>query len=181
MIHSHRYEYGRVILMPLERNDIEKLRILRNKEREYFLFKGEIDEEAQRKWYESYLENERDIMFRISHRDKPDEFIGAIAVYNIDYDSRVAEVGRTVVDKEKNNEPGIGLDATKGICLFAFTVLGIERIVASILKSNERILRTDTRAGFYISGICGDDSYSIEMTRTSLNLYDGLNILGGKK
>lgn len=178
MRHSHRYEYGRVILSPLEEKDIEELRQLRNRQKEYFLTKGEIGEEAQKKWYKLYLENDSDIMFRISHRDKPDIFLGAIAVYNIDYDSRVAEVGRTVVDKEKNAEAGIGLDATKGICLFSFTVLGIEKIVATILKSNERILKTDTRAGFYISGDGGDNSYAIEMTRTSLNLFDRLDIRG---
>ena len=171
MKHNHRYEFGRIILTPLEKKDIELLRVLRNRENKYFQTKNEITKEAQEAWFESYLTKENDIMFKISHKDSPEEFIGAIAVYDIDYNNKIAEVGRTVIDKDKNNEPGLGQDATKGICLFSFTVLGIEKIVASIIKTNERILKVDTRAGFYITGDYNDDSYAIEMTRNSLNLY----------
>lgn len=169
MKHNHRYEYGRIILSPLEAEDIEELRIIRNKERSFFQTKEEISADSQKKWYESYLKKDDDIMFKISHRDAPDDFIGAIAVYDIDWINKTAEVGRTVLDKSKNSEPGLGQDATKGICLFTFTVLGIDKIVASILKSNERILKVDTRTGFYITGDYSDDSYAIEMTKTSLN------------
>lgn len=171
MKHSHHFEYGRVILSPLMEEDIEELRDLRNKEKFSFLTRQEIDRESQRNWYNRYLQKEDDIMFKITHRDHPNEFIGAIAVYDINVMEKTAEVGRTVVDKSKNAEPGIGLEATKGICLFSFVVLGIERITAQILKSNERILKVDTRAGFYIVSDHDDDSYDIEMTRYSINLF----------
>lgn len=171
MKHIHHYEYGRIILSPLSEEDIEELRILRNRERKYFLTEVEITKQQQINWFESYLSKENDIMFKISHRNKPDEFIGAIAVYNIDFEKGIAEVGRTVIDKKKNDEAGLGMDATKAICLFSFTVLGIKNIVASILKNNIRILKVDTRAGFYIVGDQDEESYKIEMTRESLNLY----------
>ena len=171
MKHSHHFEYGRVILSPLMEEDIEELRVLRNKEKSSFLTKSDIDRESQINWYKRYLEKEDDIMFKISHRDKPEEFIGAIAVYDIDTEKRIAEVGRTVVDKEKNAQAGIGLEATKGICLFSFVVLGIDKRVAQILKSNERILKVDTRAGFYIVGDHDDSSYDIEMTKDTINLF----------
>lgn len=171
MKHSHHFEYGRVILSPLMEEDIEELRVLRNKEKSSFLTRQDIDRESQIKWYHNYLQKEDDIMFKISHRDNPDEFIGAIAVYDIDTSKKTAEVGRTVVDKAKNAQAGIGLEATKGICLFSFVVLGIEKITAQILKTNERILKVDTRAGFYIVSDRDDDSYDIEMTRYSINLF----------
>lgn len=171
MRHSHHFEYGRVILSPLMEEDIEELRVLRNKEKSSFLTKQDIDFESQKRWYCNYLQKEDDIMFKIAHRDNPEEFIGAIAVYDINTTKKTAEVGRTVVDKSKMAEPGIGLEATKGICLFSFVVLGVERITAQILKSNERILKVDTRAGFYIVGDNDNNLFDIEMTRFSINLF----------
>ncbi len=171
MKHSHHFEYGRVILSPLMEEDIEELRVLRNKEKLSFFTRQDIDRESQRNWYNRYLQRENDIMFKITHRDNPEEFIGAIAVYDINKTEKTAEVGRTVVDKSKMAETGIGLEATKGICLFSFVVLGVERITAQILKSNERILKVDTRAGFYIVGDHDDNSFDIEMTRFSINLF----------
>ena len=171
MKHSHHFEYGRIILLPLERNDIEELRTLRNREREYFLTTDEVKAENQIKWYEAYLKKDNDIMFKITHKDNPDDFIGAIAVYGIDYEKKTAEIGRTLIDKTKNNERGLGLEATKAICLFSFVVLGMHILFAEVLKSNERILKVDTRAGFYISDVADETCYSIEMTRDTLNLY----------
>lgn len=170
MNHNYSFEFGRVTLLPLAEDDIEKLRILRNKERNFFNSKAEISPEGQRKWYESYLNKSNDIMFKVVKTGENSGFIGAIAVYDIDFENGIAEVGRTVIDKEKAPEKGIGMDATKAVCLFAFDVLKIKKIVASVLKSNERIIKVDTRAGFYIVGDLDEESYAIEMTRESLNL-----------
>ena len=61
--------------------------------------------------------------------------------------------GRTVVDKGLAPEKGIGLMATKAVCLFGFEQLGLKKIVGGVLKSNERIIKVDTRAGFYLFSI----------------------------
>ena len=109
-------------------------------------------------------------MFKVVRTGNEEEFIGAIAVYDINYKDATAEVGRTVIDKLKAPEKGIGMDATKAVCLFAFDVLKIKKIVATVLKNNERIIKVDTGAGFYVVGDAGEDSYAIEMTRDSINL-----------
>ncbi len=170
MKHQYEFVFGRITLKPLEATDIEDLRILRNQERIYFTHSNEISEEDQKKWYSSYLEKQDDIMFKVVKTDDPDVFIGAIAVYDIDMKKRTAEVGRTVIDKVKAPEKGIGMDATKAVCLFAFDVLKIEKIVGIVLKSNERIIKVDTRAGFVIVGDADENSYAIEMTRKTINL-----------
>lgn len=169
MNHTYRYEYGRIVLLPLEESDIENLRQLRNSLRQYFLSSNTIEKKSQAMWYEAYLKKDNDIMFKIVKATDETEFIGAIAVYDIDLEKGVAEVGRTVVDKVKAPEKGIGMEATKAVCKFSFDVLGIKKIVAEVLKSNERIIKVDQRAGFYITGEVDENTYAIEMTKDTLN------------
>ncbi len=169
MKHQYEFDFGRICLKPLEKEDIEPLRLLRNQEREYFATQHEISKENQEAWYKSYLKKEDDIMFKIVKKDNLQEFIGAIALYDIDWKNKTSECGRTVVDKDKAPEKGIGMEATKAVCLFGFEVLKLEKIVGEVLKSNERIIKVDQRAGFYIVGEQGD-MYNIEMTRDSICL-----------
>lgn len=169
MKHLYKYEYERIMLLPLEESDIEELRILRNQERQFFSTTGIITQENQKKWYESYLKKKNDIMFKVVKKDAPDCFVGAIAVYDISDDLATAEVGRTVIDKNKAPEKGIGMEATKAVCKFAFDVLHVKKIVAEVLKTNERIIKVDQRAGFYITGEVDENTYSIEMTPESIN------------
>ena len=170
MKHDYTFRLGRVTLLPLEEEDIEALRVLRNQERQYFLHTDEIPADAQKKWYASYLNKEDDIMFKVVKSDNTAEFIGAIAVYDIDRVKGTAEVGRTVIDKAKAPEKGIGTDATKAVCLFAFDVLKLKKIVGVVLKSNERILKVDSRVGFRVVGDASEDAYQIELTRETLNI-----------
>ena len=169
MKHDYEFAFQRIILKPLEQEDIELLRKLRNQEKQYFATQQEITREGQQKWYQSYLEKQDDIMFKIVKKENPEEFIGTIALYDIDWENRTSECGRTVVDKEKAPEKGIGMEATKAVCLFGFDVLKLKKIVGEVLKTNERIIKVDKRAGFYIVGE-REDMYDIEMTRDSIRL-----------
>ncbi len=169
MKHEFEFDFKRIRLKPLEKEDIELLRLLRNQEKEYFATHQEIKKEDQDIWFESYLKKENDIMFKIVKKDKPKEFIGAIALYDIDWENKISEFGRVVVDKEKAPEKGIGTEATKAVCLFGFEVLKLNKIKGEILKSNGRIIKVDQRVGFSIVGE-QDDMFNIEITRNSLCL-----------
>lgn len=169
MEHNYSFEFKRVILKPLERQDIELLRALRNRERQYFATQHIITEEEQKIWYQSYLNKKDDIMFKVVKKENPKDFIGAIALYDIDRENSVSEFGRVVIDKDKAPEKGIGTEATKAVCLFGFDVLNMEKIVGEILKTNERIIKVDTRAGFQIVGEHGN-MYDIVMTRDTIRL-----------
>lgn len=169
MKHDYEFAYERIILKPLGEEDIELLRILRNKEKQYFLTGDDITSEQQKIWYANYLKKDNDIMFKVVKKDDPDNFIGAIAVYAINFNARTAEVGRTVIDKEKAPEKGIGMEATKAVCKFAFDILRIKKIIGEVLKNNERIIKVDTRAGFVIVGDKDESTYLIEMTPDTIN------------
>ena len=169
MKHSYEYAFGRILLKPLGSEDIEELRVLRNRERQCFLNQNIVDADSQIQWYDSYLKKENDIMFKVVKEDRPEEFIGAVALYDIDTENKVAEFGRIVIDKEKAPEKGIGLETTKAICRFGFDVLGIRKIVAVVLKNNERVLKVYARVGFHICGEKSSDVYKLEVTRETLS------------
>src|SRR5699024_7626194 len=104
--HKYEFSYERIILKPLGKEDIEDLRNLRNRMKDFFFTNEDITVEAQKKWYERYLKKENDIMFKAVKKEAPDIFIGTIAIYDIADDLSVAELGRTLVDKEKAPEKG---------------------------------------------------------------------------
>lgn len=167
---NHNFEYNllRVLLRPLRRENIEDLRILRNKEASYFLNSAFISSTDQNKWFDNYLKKKDDIMFAVFKADNPQVFIGAIAAYNIDYANKTCEVGRTIIDKEKAPEKGIGTDATKAVCAFCFNVLKVDKIVGVVLKDNARILKVDERVGFKIVGENDERSLLLEMKKDDL-------------
>lgn len=169
MEHNYQFKYNRIFLRPLEARDIEELRILRNKNREFFFQSCQISEEQQKAWFQNYLSKNDDVMFAVELIDRPGEFIGAIAIYDINQTSGVAECGRTVLDKDKAPLKGIGTEVTAAACHVAFTQLGVKKIIAEILKSNKRILKVDTRAGFVVVGENGDN-WCIEMTPDTIIL-----------
>lgn len=169
MEHNYVFEHERIILKPLEETDIEQLRTLRNSRKQFFITQNEINSAAQKKWYESYLKNPSDIMFKVVKKDKPEEFIGTMALYDIDWERRTAECGRTLVDKLKAPERGIGTEVTKAICLFGFQVLKLNKIVAEVLKTNVRIIKAVLNVGFRIVGE-DENLYFIELTNETINV-----------
>lgn len=170
MEHEYRINFKRILLRPLKIEDIEPLRILRNKEKKFFLNADEISEDQQLKWFGDYCKKKNDIMFAVEKIDEPDVFIGAIALYNIDWESKTAECGRTVIDKDIAPEPGIGMEATQAVCLLGFDQMKLIKITGEVLKSNERIIKVDLRAGFVIIGDKSDEIYAIEMTRETIKI-----------
>lgn len=150
MKHNFQYEYGRVVLCPLEEKDIEELRILRNSKRDCFLTQDIISAEAQKQWYSRYLQEENDFMFRIAKKENDIEFIGAIALYDINFTSKSAEFGRLIIDKQKCLEKGLGTEAVKAVTYFGFNVLKLDKIRAEVLKNNTPAIISYERAGYSI-------------------------------
>lgn len=169
MKHNYRFESKRIILRPLEWEDIGNLRALRNENRHLFLTTDLVTEEGQKKWYERYLEKQDDLMFVVEKREKPGQFIGTVALYDIDWDTMTCEFGRTLIDKKLAPEKGIGTEATAAMCTFGFDVLKIKKIIGHAWKTNERILKVDQRAGYQIIEEREDGVIYLEMTSETVN------------
>ncbi len=164
---KHQYEYvnKRIILKPLEEEDIEALRILRNRNKHFFATPIEITKEGQQNWYHNYLKKNNDIMFKVVLVEKPEQFVGAVAVYDIDIVNKECEFGRIVINKELAKEKGIGTEVVEAICGFSFENLKMKKVRAEVLKSNGRAIAVYKKVGFinvnetgdmYVMEVCND-------------------------
>jgi RimJ/RimL family protein N-acetyltransferase len=175
MQHDYMFEYRHIQLRPLCREDIESLRKLRNQNLKFFLNSNYITAEQQMGWFNRYLEKNDDLMFAVELRKNPGVFIGAISLYNVDHTLKEAECGRTVIDKDKAPIKGIGTETTVAVCQIGFLQLGLKKITGTILKSNPRILKVDTRAGFIVAGET-EDCYKIKMTPETIQFFPEIEI-----
>ena len=138
------------IIKSLEIEDIESLRVLRNKyeNRKCFLYNQIITEEEQINWFNNYLKKKDDYMFAIFKEDNQDIFLGAVAIYNFDFNSKKAEFGRIVLDKDIISEKGVGAIITKAICDFAFKNFNISEVYLEVFEENIAAVRTYEKVGF---------------------------------
>jgi RimJ/RimL family protein N-acetyltransferase len=144
MNHDYCTEFKFVKLRPLVENDIESLRILRNKNRSSFINKEEISTSKQKGWYENYLNDKSDYMFAIECPSL--RFAGAIAIYNVDHIASCAEFGRIMVVETAPKYTGTY--AISALLLFAQKELNLKTITCSVLKSNQRAITIYERIGF---------------------------------
>lgn len=170
MRHFYEYTYADIVLKPIGAHDIEALRILRNHARQFFLNMDKITREEQARWYETYQHTAGDYMFKVEKTSAPGTFLGAIAVYHIDGQSGTAEVGRIVIDKAKAPEKGVGADAIRALCLFAFDELKLKRLRAVIKKTNPRSYGAFTHAGFVLTDDLDPENNILELTREHLRV-----------
>jgi RimJ/RimL family protein N-acetyltransferase len=148
MNHNITDSWGRVVLSPLLRSDIEPLRLLRNRESKWFLKNEQIDSISQAKWYERYLRQTDDFMFRISLKNNTGTFIGAVAIYHVDSNNRSGEFGRLLIDHTIVAEKGLGVDATVCACKIGFEYFNLQTIKLEVLDNNKRAIKTYEKSGF---------------------------------
>ena len=135
----------RIYLKPIGENDIEWLRETRNKYKNNFFDANEISKEQQRSWYERYQENSTDRMFII--KLKSGEYIGTIALYNIDIGSRKAVLGRVLLLEEFRGH-GYAEEAVKLLTDYAFSIMKLYKIKVEVHQDNLDALAIYARAGF---------------------------------
>ncbi|MBQ4105732.1 MAG: GNAT family N-acetyltransferase [Clostridia bacterium] len=147
MKHNFYNSYGKIDLRPIGIDDIESLRLLRNKHRNCFIYSDIITAEAQQDWYYKYLSKPDDYVFSVFMGDK---WIGSVSIYNIE--NREAEFGRLLIDSNSINEKGLGLSVTLCVCKLAFSQMNISRIVLQVYEDNISAYKTYIRAGFKTFG-----------------------------
>jgi len=145
MKHSYKDDFGRVELEPLEEENIESLRVLRNRERKHFIHTDIIEPLDQRNWYERYLHKSGDIMFQAMLQQR---FVGACALYGMS-DGK-AEFGRLVIDRESAGIKGLGFDTTACACKIGFEQLKLSEIWLKVLSDNIAAVKTYEKCGFLL-------------------------------
>ena len=151
MKHEYIIKGDNIQLRPLDENDLKTLMDWRNKDeiREWFLNTKVITKEEQIKWFEKYIANSDDIMFIIEY-SKFNVPVGAVALYNIDRKNDMAEFGRLMIGEEIARGRYIGYEATKLICDFAFSRLGMSEVYLTVISDNYAAIKTYEKVGFKV-------------------------------
>lgn len=169
MNHKLWAEYKNVRLRPLEKDDIESLRIWRNepKNTEYLTKIPYITQEKQLKWYEEYIQDQDYLVFAIDEIKEYHRMVGSIALYNIRDTS--CEYGRFMIGDPEVKGKKVGLNSLLLCIHIAFKELCVQKCVASVHEENAAARKTDERAGFLICGrhpfFGGGDELEIELSK----------------
>lgn len=146
--------YGNMMLLPLNKGHIEKLRNWRNDDNqtEFLRRIDYITEEKQLEWFQKYCVDETQIVFAIYENEELNRMVGSVALYNIDLEKRTSEVGRIQIGDHEAHGKGLGRTSLVGAIKVAFQCLGIRKIEASVHKDNIAAHRNDMKIGFRIVG-----------------------------
>ena len=153
------------MLSPLEESEIEDLRILRNKYRHFFADTFEIYPDAQSKWYARYLEKANDYMFSV-RQSSDRKWIGTVAVYDVDLLRSCAEFGRLMIDHERTNLRGIGVDIVMIISKFARLQLHLNTLYLDVRRDNPAAIITYLKSGFIPIKMSENEPYYLCMKKS---------------
>ena len=185
MKHNLTAKYKHVLLRPVQKDDLESLRIWRNdKERTPYLSKIDyITSEMQLAWYERDLTDTNCYTLAIEECEKLNSIIGSVALYNFK-ESRV-EFGRALIGHTEARGKGMGFLATV-LCLYiGFTAFDVDRIVASVHEDNLAAIKAYEKSGFVVVGkhLYEHGGFELEIVAPKTDFFkkhDFLNeIIGG--
>ena len=153
MKHHYSYDGTDLLLRPLEEKDIESLRLLRNRpeNRIWFFSSDLITKEGQKAWFHRYLTKENDFMFSVYLPEKPNGFMGAVAIYGYESDKDSFEVGRLLLDSANLPRRGMGVELIRCVCELVREVWGNIGLRAQVFSDNARSLRCFLQNGFEIN------------------------------
>lgn len=149
-----------ILLRPICEEDIEQMRVWRNKEpiRKCFIYQKLISKEEQKRWYQNYLNLEDDRMFIIEYNQIK---IGTAALYHIDTAKGEAEFGRIMIGEEDFKGKGIGKETVRLLCEFGFTTLHLSKIRLEVFTDNKPALHLYKQVGFNEIGVKNESSREI--------------------
>lgn len=87
-------------------------------------------------------------MFSVSEVNRPNIFIGAVALYNFNIERKTCEFGRIIVDHNNTYEEGLGLEATICACKIGFEYFEFQNVFLEVFRENIAAIKTYQKAGF---------------------------------
>lgn len=152
MKHSYYGKYDNIELRPLEKYDIESLRVWRNdKESTKFLRKvGYITPEMQENWFLEYLKDQTIYTFAIVEKEKLNRIVGSVSIYN--FRNNKAEIGKIQIGDSEARGLGIGGRAMVIAMKIGFELMGINLFDAHVHKDNTPAYKSYLDIGFKVVG-----------------------------
>lgn len=93
-----------------------------------------VSMEAQNRWYDNFLDKQNELRYIIESVDGYN--IGMIVLSEIDWKSRIAEIGIKSISDIKVRKKGDVLEAVKLVLLYAFQEMNLNMVVGNILENN---------------------------------------------
>ena len=155
MQHDYSFKYKELLFKPMTADESEQYRLIRNlsQNRTFFKTQKEISSFDQKKWYENYLNKDNDIMFSVY---KDDDFIGGVAVYDIDNSEKSAEFGRILINKKNK---GFGKIATEAMICFSEKELKLKSLKLDVYCDNLSAYNMYLKCGFNVCGKTKDTNH----------------------
>lgn len=132
---------------PLGKEDLEYIRIIRNKNKNAFLNNRTIGPTHHAKWYKSYKLNCCDVIFVVKDY-YADERVGMLSIYDLNMVDQTCKIGRFIVEEEVR-DGGIGSQMTKFAIEFAERVFKVHRILLEVKARNEIAHHIYKSSGFH--------------------------------
>jgi RimJ/RimL family protein N-acetyltransferase len=98
-------------------------------------------------WYERHASGAQDAMIFTITANEGNRPVGNVALQDIDYRSRTAELGIYIGEIDCRGK-GYGTDATRLMLDFAFNVLGLNNVMLRVYEYNTAAIRVYEQAGF---------------------------------
>lgn len=151
-------ENDRIRLRLLEERDLPMTLAWRNQDqiRKGF-FNSEVISPAQHQaWFKGYLERDHDYVFIIEETYEFHRPIGQISLYNIDWETKRAELGRFMIGEIEAQGRDLGKKSTRILLEVAFHQLGLKEIYLRVIKHNHPAIKIYRHCGFKLSQEHGD-------------------------
>lgn len=129
-------------------NDLSFVRDVRNMNKDKFFNKMHFTDVGQRAWWSRYNEQQGDDQKDYTYIVWLDDIlpIGMLAIYDIDFDNQVAEIGRTLLHSQYRGK-GYMTEAFK-IVMDKAVALGIKTLKLEVYADNENAIKLYQRMGF---------------------------------
>lgn len=106
--------------------------------------------ESVKEYCETVIQSKNDIFLAIHHNEN-NEFIGTLKVNNINWYTRVADIGILIGDKSYWGK-GIAKDSIFVVSKYLFNILGIRKLTAGLMDINPAMQKVFEKLGFKVEG-----------------------------
>lgn len=150
MDHNISIQYKGIELRPMTIEDSELYRKIRNLEekRKWFKNTNYIGSHEQREWFKKYLHAEKEYMFSVYINEN--DYIGGIAIYNLDLNQKKAEIGRFLLDIKGKKHSGLGKYVVAAVSEVAINCFDLKKLYLEVYCENNVACEVYKKAGFRI-------------------------------
>ena len=135
-------EDGRVYLRLMTREDTENIIKWRNSDevRNQFIYQKLFTKESHENWIKTMVETGKAVQMIIvlNEGDRP---IGSVYVRDIDMEHKKAEYGIFIGETDCYGK-GYGTEAAELMCEYAFSYLGLHKLMLRVYAENERAIKS---------------------------------------